>query len=774
MLVTTKTKIPPHARYRRRCSYCRYHSLPQLLLLHAAFSTFLFSDSTVMITTTIRMFGWKEHVSSCYWCCQAFVGLPRQQQQLPLSNILKMGFGQGLAMIKVMPWSLFEYSKKKRIKTSRDYGFQINEFSSGCKYYSHVISRNQRESYNSKRALERHSEKDDNMQYLTESPVLQVSTTNLIDPDYNTDNSSASSSSGNVSSLTKSIQNHVLNLIQQDQEAALTTASLVHLVISVSGGCDSVALLHACMEWKRKAVQVQQQQLAPSITLHVSVVHFHHRQRPIDADQDCQFVLTLVEEYNKNTYQVGLEEERMISTFHVEDWNDFTSKGDDDNDDDASSFSQDKARQWRRNKLVEFAHEKVQKQRQHNASDCVLGIILTAHHQDDSYESALLKLLRGVHLVNWKGMDAITPVSMPLSARQNHNVNDAGYNPERTASPIYLVRPFLHHSKQDLIDYLQHRNLTWKEDTSNMSNKYLRNRVRNELIPLLQDMTNGSFLGKRLPHLLQQSHDIAVDVDGRVTEYLKDKQPNANYDGLWRIDHDDAIGDHDSRLVYSQALHRWMTYQMQARKCSNSNPAIMVPYQAIQRVMDQLQNYHKHKQWELELGNHFSVIRRGDVLRVVSVLPLDPRTSQNDQPKLWSWTFVPNVTTHARDDSERIDVFLPHNMINSDLSFFAMTLEESINGSDGDCKTSLHFVPPWRNSPVKLRQFLRGQNVPMHQRDETLVLFGSLRKERFLVAVQVQNQEWIVNKPYSGKADTNNDNDDVVVPLRLCEVEFGR
>jgi tRNA(Ile)-lysidine synthase TilS/MesJ len=58
---------------------------------------------------------------------------------------------------------------------------------------------------------------------------------------------------------------------------------------------------------------------------------------------------------------------------------------------------------------------------------------------------------------------------------------------------IYLVRPWLDWRKQDLYNDLQQHSYTWREDASDASPKYLRNRNRNEFLPLLDDdLTNGN------------------------------------------------------------------------------------------------------------------------------------------------------------------------------------------------------------------------------------------------------------------------------------------
>lgn len=82
--------------------------------------------------------------------------------------------------------------------------------------------------------------------------------------------------------------------------------------------------------------------------------------------------------------------------------------------------------------------------------------ILTAHHLDDNLETFLINLSRGTGL---RGLTGI-PVKQDK-----------------------LVRPLLAFSKETVLAYAEKNKLTWREDSSNASNKYLRNALRNEVIP---------------------------------------------------------------------------------------------------------------------------------------------------------------------------------------------------------------------------------------------------------------------------------------------------
>ncbi|MGV3696956.1 tRNA lysidine(34) synthetase TilS [Flavobacterium sp.] len=90
--------------------------------------------------------------------------------------------------------------------------------------------------------------------------------------------------------------------------------------------------------------------------------------------------------------------------------------------------------------------------------------ILTAHHLDDSLETFLINFTRA------SGLDGLTGIP-----KQN--------------GPI--VRPLLAFSRKDIEIFANENNLKWREDSSNASDKYLRNKMRHEVIPILKELNPG-------------------------------------------------------------------------------------------------------------------------------------------------------------------------------------------------------------------------------------------------------------------------------------------
>lgn len=96
------------------------------------------------------------------------------------------------------------------------------------------------------------------------------------------------------------------------------------------------------------------------------------------------------------------------------------------------------------------------------------GLVLTGHHLDDQRETRLLHLLRGSRAESLAGM------------AEFHRDFGCG-----------LGRPFLGVPKSALVQAMQDAGEEWFEDPTNRSRDHLRNRIRQELIPLLDDMRPG-------------------------------------------------------------------------------------------------------------------------------------------------------------------------------------------------------------------------------------------------------------------------------------------
>jgi len=182
----------------------------------------------------------------------------------------------------------------------------------------------------------------------------------------------------------------------------------IEMIVGVSGGCDSVALLHILETLRRKSKN----------NWDLRVVHFDHQQRDIESDKD-----RLLTEQLCNRYELPFD------CFY---WGNKTSSSSSViSSDVGSSFSQDSARQWRRAHMKDLATKNNSNNSQSKISPPPHTFLVTAHHKDDSEETLLLKLLRGVHLSNLSGLSAVT------IEEEKHGAEATGPIIQRTA-PLFL------------------------------------------------------------------------------------------------------------------------------------------------------------------------------------------------------------------------------------------------------------------------------------------------------------------------------------------------
>ncbi|WP_281637969.1 tRNA lysidine(34) synthetase TilS [Flavobacterium marginilacus] len=127
--------------------------------------------------------------------------------------------------------------------------------------------------------------------------------------------------------------------------------------------------------------------------------------------------------------------------------------------------------------------------------------LLTAHHADDNLETFLINLTRGT------GLEGLTGIPV-----QNNRV----------------VRPLLFFSRQEIENYAIANAVEWREDSSNASDKYVRNKIRHHLIPVLKEL-NPNFMSsfhnteRYLQESLAMVEDAAIMVYQQVANEVGDQ-----------------------------------------------------------------------------------------------------------------------------------------------------------------------------------------------------------------------------------------------------------
>ncbi len=126
--------------------------------------------------------------------------------------------------------------------------------------------------------------------------------------------------------------------------------------------------------------------------------------------------------------------------------------------------------------------------------------VLTAHHLDDNVETFLINFTRGTGLEGLTGIPA-------------QNVN--------------IIRPLLPFSRLEIENYALENKIQWREDSSNATDKYFRNKLRHDIVPILKELNTG-FLDsfQNTLHHLQQAESLVNDASKLVYEKVVEEKEN--------------------------------------------------------------------------------------------------------------------------------------------------------------------------------------------------------------------------------------------------------
>ena len=136
--------------------------------------------------------------------------------------------------------------------------------------------------------------------------------------------------------------------------------------------------------------------------------------------------------------------------------------------------------------------------------------VALAHHADDQAETLLLQLLRGAGVKGAAAMPVLSRVEGPLLAeRESSDIEFSPVRPElveghgvamakwastgsartepKNICAGSIVRPLLHYSRREILDYAAAYDLRWIEDESNADDSYPRNFLRRRVLPLLEE-----------------------------------------------------------------------------------------------------------------------------------------------------------------------------------------------------------------------------------------------------------------------------------------------
>jgi tRNA(Ile)-lysidine synthase len=234
------------------------------------------------------------------------------------------------------------------------------------------------------------------------------------------------------------------------------------LVVAVSGGPDSVALVHALA-----ALQVSR----PASIGCLVVAHLNHQLRGSESDADEGFVLDL---HRTLGAQAGARLDFRSQRIDV-----------------GAQARQEKSNLENTGRKIRYAWL-IEVARSIQAS-----FVATGHTADDQAETVLHRLLRGTGLQGLRG----------IAARRS------------LAPGVEVIRPLLKTTRAEVLHYLKEEGQAYRQDGSNFNRNYTRNRIRRELLPCLAENYNPA-IATILGQLAEQASEAYYDEEMKARSLL--------------------------------------------------------------------------------------------------------------------------------------------------------------------------------------------------------------------------------------------------------------
>ncbi len=230
------------------------------------------------------------------------------------------------------------------------------------------------------------------------------------------------------------------------------------LVVGVSGGADSMALLDAL-------IRVRQRTGAPGV---INAAHVNHLLRGAAADADLEFVQAWAEQRGVGFFSTCVDVAQLAK--------------------DGRRNLEAVARAVRYDFFREVARQ------------CGAQFVGTAHTFDDQVETLLLRLLRGTGAEGLRGI------------HEDSELNEG----------LRLLRPLLNVTRAEVLEHCAHYGVAFRTDETNAAEEFTRNRVRHSLLPLLRTFNprvgealvrTAAALGEAEDCLQQQARELLRQVD---------------------------------------------------------------------------------------------------------------------------------------------------------------------------------------------------------------------------------------------------------------------
>ncbi len=235
------------------------------------------------------------------------------------------------------------------------------------------------------------------------------------------------------------------------------------VVLGVSGGADSICMLKLLSDLQKR------------LGISLYVLHINHMIRGEEADQDAAFVKKICTKFKVPHRVINVDVPALA---------------------EREGLSEEEAGRYvRYDEFNKYAYE--------------VGAtkIAVAHNSNDNAETVLMNLARGTGI---KGLGGIPP---------KREMEDANGN------VLEVIRPILCLSRKEIEDYLKENEIEYRNDSTNDSTDYTRNKIRLEIMPLLENINDNAMqnITNASNELADTSDYIEKDVDEAYEEFVSEE-----------------------------------------------------------------------------------------------------------------------------------------------------------------------------------------------------------------------------------------------------------
>lgn len=309
--------------------------------------------------------------------------------------------------------------------------------------------------------------------------------------------------------------------------------------------------------------------------------------------------------------------------------------------------------------------------------------ILTAHHRDDQVETVLMRFVRGSSLNELTGIAT-----------------------KRASGEHVVLRLLLPYSKEMIVNYARENDITWREDESNLSDRYTRNRFRHQIIPELR---------RENPSLEQHIYDFSKDMEDLLdaVEPLVDEELERSFEfASERIQIDlSSFQTRDKgvqKIVLRTAFKTW-----------RKEEAYAVSRSHIEQLIDWFQSGGPNT--HLELPNQLIALKEYDTCIIEETNSMSKRNNSNNESrklKVNQWVKL--------NETERIGLFTHEkfkqmNKLDGQFLYLGekgmewpLTVRHRWNGDRMNVKGL--------NGSKKIKDIFIDQKVPRKKRDEAWLI----------------------------------------------------